>query len=265
MRIRLALFALLTLCVLALAACDPQQMMSPFISQKEAALGKSYVEDIRLRNFVPVRAALDPRYRDENLEKTLEQLAGLFPPGEPKSVKIVGSHTMSFKDETGYDFLFEYEFPHKWVLGHVYFRKASNTVTLERMDVIPLRDSLEQQNAFTLAGKTPLHFLFMALAVLLPVFTIATAVVCARMPRRKWKWLWVIFSLIAIPTLSLNWTTGAMTYNFLHFLLLGGAFVSAPYGPVTLQIGFPLGAILFWIRRRTWNAMSIQDATLPFN
>jgi hypothetical protein len=265
MQFKRAFLALLALCALALAACDPQQMISPFVPQKEAALGKSYVEDIRLRNFGAVRAVLDPRYRDEKLDATLEKLAEIFPSGEPKSVKIVGSHTMSFKDETDYDFLFEYEFPNRWVLGHVYFKKVKSDIVIERMDVVPLRGSLEQQNAFTLAGKTPLHFLFLALAVLLPVFTIATAVVCARMPRRKWKWLWVIFSLIAVPACSLNWTTGAVSYNLLHFLLLGGAFMSVPYGAVMLQIGFPLGAILFWIRRRKWNAMNIQDATLPFN
>ena len=32
-----------------------------------------------------------------------------------------------------------------------------------------------------------------------------------------------------------------------------------------LRIGFSLDAILFWIRRRKWNAMSVRDATLPFN
>ncbi len=260
-----ALLALLALSAFALAACDPQQMMSPFVPEKEAALGKSYVEDIRLRNFAPVKAVVDPQIRDSALDATLEQLAGIFPPGEPKSVKVVGSNTMTFNGQTTYNFSFEYEYPSRWVLGHVYFKKAGNAVTLERMDVTPLRDSVEHQNAFTLAGKTPLHFLFLALAVLLPIFTITTAVVCARMPRRKWKWLWVIFSLIAIPACSLNWTTGAMSYNLLQFLLLGGAFMSVPYGPVMLQIGFPLGAILFWIRRRQWNAMSLRDATLPFN
>jgi len=265
MRYRTALLALLTLCALALAACDPQQMMRAFVPEKEAALGKSYVEDIRLRNFAPVKAVIDQQYQDSSLDAKLEQMARGFPAGEPKSVKIVGSNTVTFNGQTTYNFTFEYEFPSRWVLGHVYFKKAGNAVTIERMDVIPLRDSVEHQNAFTLAGKTPLHFLFLALAVLLPIFTITTAVICARMPRRKWKWLWVIFILIAVPTCTLNWTTGAVSYNLLQFLLLGAGFTSVPYGSVMIQIGFPLGAILFWIRRRKWNATSIQDLTMPFN
>jgi len=34
--------------------------------------------------------------------------------------------------------------------------------------------------------------------------------------------------------------------------LFGAAATKAPYAPVMLQIGLPIGAAIFWLRRDTW-------------
>ena len=265
-----ALVAYLAFCALALTltGCDMQKVMNAFVPEKEAAVGKSYVEDIRTRNFAPVEARIDARYRDAALRGKLEAMAADFPNEAPKTIKVVGSNIVTINGRTSYNFTYEYEFPHGWVLGHITYTGSGGDMVIAQMDIHPMRLSLEQANAFTLAGKTPAYLGFLALAVLLPIFTIGTAIACARTRVPKRKWLWIIFILIAFPACSLNWTTGAWAINPFSLIFLGGGFKSAPYGPVILQIGFPLGAILFWIRRRKWEAdreaMSIRDATTPF-
>jgi hypothetical protein len=190
-------------------------------------------------------------------------MAGLFPAGEPNSVKVVGSNTVSFPSRTTYNFTFEYEFAHAWLLAHIFFTDANGRIVIDRLDVIPLKDSIENLNAFTLSGKSALHYEFLALAGLLASFTIFTAIVCFRTPIPKRKWLWVIFVLLGFVSISLNWTTGGISWNPITVALFSAGFFSQPYGPTIVQIAIPVGAAIFWLRRRTWISQAAGPATPP--
>ncbi len=56
--------------------------------------------------------------------------------------------------------------------------------------------------------------------------------------------------LVGIATLHLNWSTGQTQFAPFQVVYFGGAFAtSSPYTPWIFSIGFPLGAIVYWIRR----------------
>jgi hypothetical protein len=252
------------LCVLGLAGCDTQQWFKQFIPSDEASLGQRYLEDVRTRNFRPIENAIDPAQRPQNLQAALEKMASLFPQGTSKTVKVVGSWTTTFgSGATAYNLTYEYEFSRGWALGRAILQKQSGRTQIEGLYIQPLEQSLEQVNAFRLTGKSSIHYLILILAVALPLFTIATAVVCYRTPIPRRKWLWMIFILIAFGSITLNWTTGAIGWSALSFDLLGASFTKQFYGPLVLQISIPLGAAVFWARRRGWivrNGSSISQS-----
>ena len=261
MRLVRAICGLLFACTLA--GCDAQDELRPFVPEKEAAIGREYLEDIRLRKFEPVEAQFNRGFGTTVLRPAFEQMAALFPRGKPKSVKIVGSNTVTIGNRTTYNFTFEYEFAHAWLLGHIYFAKIDDRLVIERVDVLPLKDSVENLNAFSLQGKSALHYEFLALAGLLASFTIFTAIVCFRTPIPKRKWLWVIFVLFGFVSVSLNWTTGEISWNAITLELFSVGFFSQPYGPTIVQIAIPVGAAIFWLRRRTWTSQTAGPAKLP--
>jgi hypothetical protein len=70
------------------------------------------------------------------------------------------------------------------------------------------------------------------------------------------KWLWILFIALGFLKLQLNETTGAWTIQPLYFLLLGAGFTkAAPATPLFLSVAFPLGAVLFLLKRRSISRM----------
>jgi len=80
-------------------------------------------------------------------------------------------------------------------------------------------------------------------------------VVCIRTPFKGRKWPWVLFILVGIGRIAVNWSTGDWFISPVHFQLLGAS-ISAPfYGPWTVAVSIPLGAIMFLIMRNSLRAV----------
>ncbi|HEY5238832.1 MAG TPA: hypothetical protein VIJ62_10670 [Rhizomicrobium sp.] len=242
----------------ALAGCNAQDLFNKFVSKEEAPIARRYMEDIRTGNFAPVEDKFDPVYKTPALRPSLEKMASLFPKETPKSIKIIGTQTGGLSDFTTYNLTFEYEFPHGWTVGNILLKKTGSNLQIEGGQVIPLKDSMEHHFAFTFEGKGAVHYIFLILAILLPVFCLVTAIVCYRTPIPRRKWLWLIFTLLGFVSFNLNWTTGAVSYQLISFAFLGAAYTQQFYGPIIIQIAFPFGAIMFWMRRREWIAKSVS-------
>lgn len=159
MRGLLAILA--ALAAFLLLGCDTQQWFNRLIPKEQAAIGQRYLEDLRTRNFQPLKDRLDPAYKSASLDVSLEKMAALFPLESPLSVKVVGSNTFTSPTGRTYNLTYEYHFPHAWTLGHIYFKAKGNDIQIERMDVYQLRTSLEELNAFAVANKTPSHYLIL--------------------------------------------------------------------------------------------------------
>jgi hypothetical protein len=215
-------------------------------------VAQRYLDDIRTDNADPVFAAMQPQYQTEAAHLTLFKMTDVFPKQKLRSVKLVGSQVFTTPDRTTYNLTYEYEFANAWVLGHVFLVRTGKTLQIGQIDVTPMTMSLEQQNAFTLTGKSPGQYLFLGLAILFPIFTIGTAIMCFFTPIPRRRWLWVIFVLIGFISISLNWTNGAWAWQLISFVLFGASYAQAPYGPPIIQIALPLGAIYFWTKRPVW-------------
>ncbi len=62
----------------------------------------------------------------------------------------------------------------------------------------------------------------------------------------------MIILLVALPRFVINWNTGETDFTILNITLLGGG-VDKPtlYSSWLFSFNFPVGAIIFWLRRKS--------------
>ena len=115
-------------------------------------------------------------------------------------------------------------------------------------DSIP--DSLEKLNELNLMNSSLIGLLVLLCVIAVPLFSLYVLVLCIRTPLKR-KWPWILFILLGVMTLRLNWSTGGMSFQLLGVQLLGASFFrSGLVGPWIFGVSFPLGAVLFLIKRR---------------
>lgn len=139
---------------------------------------------------------------------------------------------------------------------------------IESLNVVESESRPSIENNWGEAPLTIGRIMFLVLATANFVFIIGTLIACGRdrhIPRRKW--LWMVFIAFGLWGVTLNWTTGDISPNFidlnpqtgsfnlslLKFQLLGTEFgKSGVYAPWLISMGLPGGALLYWWRRRKW-------------
>ena len=246
MKLLLRAAALLVLAC-TLAGCTPPKFASP----KEEATAQHWLAELRARHFDAVNGALDPSLSVDNRAEVFEQMAGAIPAGEPSSVKLVGDQHVTSPAGHVVNLTYEYDYAGRWLLANVAIKTLDGVDTIVGLNVTPIATSLEEQNRFGLADKPAIAYVVLALACLMPLFTIFTLVVCVRTRLRGRKWPWIVAILFGFGSLSVNWTTGAWTFHLLSFQLLGAGVVAAPFGPWVLTAAVPVGALVFLVRRLT--------------
>lgn len=246
---RIFIFTLL----LALAGCIDQATFDT-----EAELGKRLVADLQARSFDAIEAQLDRAAVGDGARATLAKMADALPTDTPTSIDIAELQVRTVawvgKGTTRHIALsLQYRFGDKWFLVNARWRRPdTGPLLVEGLHITPLNASLQEINRFTLEGKSAVHYAVLALAVALPIFTLVVLVLCVRTPMRRWrKALWIVAILLGVTTLSLDWTTGALLWQPLRFLIGSAGFGKLPLAPAILQISLPLGAIVFLFRRRS--------------
>jgi hypothetical protein len=174
----------------------------------------------------------------------------MFPAQEPVSTKVVGFRS-SLGNDGRTEITLEYEFPQKWLLAEVVTQKSGGVTTIVGFHITPIADSLENLNRFTLAGKSTSQYAILSRAVLAPLFSLFVFVVCIKTTMGKKKWLWLIFILIGIGKLVVNWTTGQVFFTPLAIQLPAAGANAQLYGPWLVYVSMPLGAIIFLTMRRS--------------
>jgi len=256
--------------LLLLAACNKQEMMEKFSSPADQAQAKSYVDDLRSGKLDAIESASDPSIQSPQLHHTLEQMAALFPAGEPVSVTLVGAYRMSMsslvgkgKSTTATTSL-EYDFGGKWMLVSTIVKEHDGVRSLMGFHVQPEAQPLEVQNRFTLGGKSGLHYVVLGAAVAAALLSLVALVVCIRTPLRRRKWLWVLFILFGFGKVSLNWTTGQWGATPLSVQLFSASAMSQFYGPWIVSLSLPIGAVLFLtLRRQLMRETELEAAPPP--
>ncbi len=246
--------SLVPMILLVISGCSPTELLQWVATPEDQALAKSHIELLRQGQFEELERIIDPSLRKASLHDTLVKMAALIPPGEPASVTLVGANQMYMPGVTIINQTFEYDFSGKWVLANVALKREGANTTIVSFNVIPRPNSVAEQNKFTLSGKTPLQYSILTLAIILPLFTLFALVVCIRTKLRKRKWLWLPFIIVGFGKIAVNWTTGQWTWSLLSFQFFSASAFAPPYGPWTIAIAFPYGAMAFLLCRKTLKA-----------
>jgi hypothetical protein len=241
------------LCVafcLTLGACDRAALIKRMTPAEDESFARKYIDLLRQQRFEQVERELDPGISDSDTMGTLAKMAGMFPAEEPKSVKVVDLKFSHGPDSSTHSLALEYEFSEEWLLVNISIRRKDGASTITGFNVTPLADSLESLNRFSLVGKRVSQYGVLCLAVIGPIFCLYVFVLCLRTKRQNLRWLWAIFILIGVGRLAVNWTTGELTVALLALHIPCASVTAVPaYGPWTVAVSLPLGAILFLMIR----------------
>ena len=220
------------------------------VPQAEVAFGKQVFDLLRTRQYAPLEAMLDPEItQGQPVRAQIEGAAALFPSERPKDVRAIGFAVRTFNEIRTVELTYEYEFERQWLVTSLVLRQVSGRQLVSGFRVTPAPASQEQLNRFTFAGKSAGHYAMFAATAAVPLFILASFVLALRSPISRGKWMWVLLTLIGIGQVSFNWTTGAVAYNPIFFQLFGSGYFQPFYGPVTLAVSFPAGAVAFLLAR----------------
>lgn len=237
------------LAAVLLAACSKQTMINYFSSPQDQANAQKVIAQLRQGDLDAIEKTLDPGIKDASTRRMLITMASLIPEGKPLSVKVVGADKHIMDSGTTVNTTFEYQFPDKWLLINVAFRQDKGARTIVGFSVKPLAQSLEDENKFTLSGKSPLQYGVLVSAVVAVLFTLYALVACIRTRMRRRKWLWILFILVGVGEFWVNWTTGKAGFMPVSVQLFSASAFANFYGPWKIAVSFPLGAVWFLLRR----------------
>jgi hypothetical protein len=247
----LRLFAAVVFVITTLSGCEPAAFVDNMVPKEESRQAQELVAKIAARDFAAVEAVLDPSMRTPNLQVELEQMANLVPAGNPKSVHVVGFQRVNNPGATTYSLMLEYEYPTAWLVASVQSERRDGKFILQGANFLPRGQSMSSERLLNFDGKGLLHFVFFALAIVIPLFVLYTLVLCIRTKFARRKWMWVLFVAVGWMQCHLNWSTGAIDVQPLSVMLLGsGMLKSGPMAPWVITVTVPMGAILFLLRRR---------------
>jgi hypothetical protein len=245
-----------------LIGCDQASLMKRWTPPEDEAAARGFFDLLRQRKFDQITRDLDASLAGPTIQDTFAQMAAIFPPETPESVKVVGSHVFRGQSYSITSLTLEYQFPGKWLLVDFTTKRTADAMTIIGFHVRPLSDSLENMNKFTLVGKSAIHYEMLALAVCSLGFSLYVLIVCTRAKNVKKKWLWALLALVGVGTLAIDWTTGELTFAILAVHIPGATMGRTFYGPWTLVVHFPLGATWFLVRQRK-NRIAPQSSIPP--
>ncbi len=227
----------------------------------EVNLSKSYISMIQAHDFKNIEEKIDPRLKNDQLRNNLEKIADLFPAGSPTDVKLIGVFRNEFSNGAERSSVttinYEYNFSGKWLRAGVVLQRKNNNDYIAGINAIPMSGPLEEINKFTLYGKKPINYIVLVATCIVPILIIFALIVCIRTPIPKRKWLWIVFILFGFVSVTLNWVDSSIHINPFFFNLFGAGFSSgSPYDPVMLWFSFPVGAIVFLLKRKKWTPIS---------
>lgn len=247
------LYRILVLACLSLfmASCSYDEMSERLVPKEESDFAKEYLSKLRAQDYEYVKSMLSPELESQVDNELLAKMAAHFRPGDPISTKIIGSQVNVFNGQWQGNFTFEYEFESGWNLANTALRKVDGGYEVIGLNVYQTEASQKENNEFALSSKSVLQYSILVLAIVVPIFILFTLIVCIRTPIPNKKWMWIIFILLGVGAIQVNWTNGAYGIQLLSVHLFGASATSAgPAAPWVISASIPLGAFIFWIKRR---------------
>ena len=242
----------------AISGCFPQALVDLFVPDAQGQFAGRFIALFPAQEYDAIEGYLDPelQVRVPDPRSTLMKVAAEFPSGEPLQILTVGASTHTQSGVSVSKLAYEYIYPDAWVVVNIAIKERGGVMTVTSMHAQRREESLAQTNRLTFEGKGPAHFLFSIAAVIILGFTFWAAWLCFHTPIPRRKWLWMLFVLVSVGKLSMDWTTGTMGFAIFGIHLPAANLTRALVPLRTAgapRAGIPLGAIVFLARRGRWS------------
>jgi len=236
--------------LICLTACNPEDMVKKVASDEDQQGATQCIDALRNRRFDAIETHLDPSLRSPETRTTLEHMAGMLPPGQPDAVKLIGANiNVSEQGARTADLIYQYSFGKRWFMVNCATRTDADTRSIVALNVKEMEFPIEQQAGFGLANKTPGQYGILVAAVLILGLTLTALITCIMDKQLTRKWLWVLFILVGIGKLSINWNSGTWDFSPVSILPFSVSAVSRGYAGWVLSIALPVGAAVYLARR----------------
>jgi hypothetical protein len=241
--------------------CDQRAILQKFSSPQDQSVAKQYISDLRAGKFDVIENDLAANLRTPQTHATLVRMAAMLPAGAPTSATLIGAQTLYTPDGVRTNTTFEYRWGGRWFVCNVAILKSKTHTTIVGFNVDPEKSSIEDQTRFTLTGKSALQYAILTGAIAAFTVSVYALVACIRARGLARKWLWIIFVIVGFGRLSINWTTGAVGFQLLYINLFSAGAFAPLYGPWTIAMAAPVGALVFLWRR--WRGELTRAAAGP--
>ena len=257
---KIPIYLFLTLITVVLAACttDLDKIIEELAPKEETAIAGEFMSQFEEQDFDFFQKNIHSKLKEKVTTQKLEHAHSYFRKGKYISRKLIGYRGHILNGNWSGTFAYEYQFSDGWNVVNIALTKEDNEFKVTSVHVTQTENSQRALNAFTFKNKSIIHYLIFIFAILVPIFILVTLVACIRTPVPKRKWLWVLFILVGFITTKLNWTTGQIYINPLSFQFFGAGFVGG-HGPWILSVAIPLGATIFWFKRKAWLGKAQQE------
>lgn len=201
--------------------------------------------------------ALDPQLspalaRDPQLHDKLERVRDAVPMDAPARVTLIKTQRNDIlgRGAKTSSLTYAYSFGTRLFVVNVVFDRSGGASTIAGLHILPVDPRLAAANRFDAPGKSAAQYAFLAACILSPLLMLVAAVAVVRTRDLEVRWIWLVLVLAGVGTLWMNWTTGAVTANWLAVNLAGAGATRAlpPLTPWMLQMTLPLGAVVALVR-----------------
>ncbi|MFC5479667.1 hypothetical protein [Massilia suwonensis] len=259
------------LIALLLQGCGIPVSDKEFDETAEAKYLQTMFDSLVRQNYPGIEAAFDQRLTQADARQALQQMHALVPKEAPvKKLPVLWNFQskVSFSgqgtSERTANVAFEYEYPSsRWLLVSAALSGEPGNFRIVGFHVDSLAASLAKTNAFTLQGKTFVHYVFLLMTLVSAALAVYALVICLRTKGLKRKWLWALCTLVTLSAFNLNWTTGEWAFQVFRLNLLGwGVMRSGWVGPWTMSFPIPAGALLFLWRHYSRTSLEAPAETV---
>jgi len=225
-------------------ACD-RSVQNENRYPEDVKLTKTYFDLLRAGKYDEVEKTVDPAVKDEDFRMEFDALVGTIPAENPLSTKTTVAEKRCQGDECICHVVVEYKYTNELLLFNVAFRHLGTQASTVGIHIRTIPASFIVANEFHLVGKGFAQYAMLAMAVLVLLVGLYALVACIRSDLGTGKWLWLPFILFGVSKLAINWTTGQFDFTLIAIQLLSANASSEQYGPWTISVSLPIGAILF--------------------
>ena len=193
--------------------------------------------------------------KNEEAKRTLAILAERMPDRDVTALTFVNYQWQMTNGKKYYNFVFEYDFEGRYLLADITLEKKGDGFLVAGLHVNETTESIVESSKFDFADAGIVHFIFLFATIALPIFSLWTLIICIKTKGLRRKWLWCVFIVIGFISFRLNWSTGEVAWQLISFQLFSSSATSSGvYGPWILGFSIPVGAVVFWGKRKKLKA-----------